>query len=298
MIACITNWLKLTQNILKLILLIFPHFLHLVGVIIFVTPSLHVIEEPSLHGAGGYLFCYLLGNSFMAFFFGKASILIAMLLAIERWFSVIRPFSYKFYFTKKKTVGYILFIFVFSAVIQIYKFLKAGFKNNKCVDVPAAGISGERDQQAFVLSYVIGTFLIPSLITWASFLHIWYRTKASQSLLGISERARAHQKRLLRMCIVTAVVMTACWLPSQISYTLSQFGFLTNAGKVNLTFAMLNSCLNPWIYFISNKEYRNEFFSLFSICITKRNTQVTPEIAMQENNTQMEEGNSVNVTSH
>ena len=275
-----------------------PHFLHLVGVIIFITPSLHVIEEPSLHGAGGYLFCYLLGNSFMAFFFGKASILIAMLLAIERWFSVIRPFSYKFYFTKKKTVGYILFIFVFSAVIQIHKILKAGFKNKKCVNVLAPGIAKERDQQAFVLSYVIGTFLIPSLITWASFLHIWYRTKASQSLLGISEQARAHQKRLLRMCIVTAVVMTACWLPSQITHTLNHFGFLTNARTVNITFAMLNSCLNPWIYFISNKEYRNEFFSLFSICITKRNTQVTPEIAMQENNTQMEEGNSVNVTSY
>ena len=216
----------------------------------------------------------------MVFFFGKASILIAMLLAIERWFSVIRPFTYKFYFTKRKTVGYILFIFVFSAVIKIHKIVKAGFKNNKCVDAPE-----ERDQQAFVLSYVIGTFVIPSLITWASFVHIWYRTKASQSLLGISEQARAHQKRLLRMCMVTAVVMTACWLPSQITHTLDQFGFLIDSQKVTLTFAMLNSCLNPWIYFISNKEYRNEFFSSFSICI--KNKQVTPENAMQENDTQM-----------
>ena len=273
------------------------HFLHLVGVVMFVTPSLNVIEEPSLHGAGGYIFCYLLGNSFMVFFFGKVSILIAMLLAIERWFSVIRPFSYKFYFTKKKTVWYILFIFVFSAVIQMHKILKAGFKNNKCINVLAPEISEERDQQASVLSYVIGTFLIPSLITWASFLHIWYRTKASQSLLGISEQARAHQKSLLRMCIVTAVVMTACWLPSQITHTLNQFGFLTNAQNVSLTFAMINSCLNPWIYFISNKEYRNGLFSLFSICI--KNKQVTPENAIQENDTQMGEVTAsqlVNVT--
>ena len=272
------------------------HVLHFVGVIIFVTPSLDVIEEPSLHGAGGYLFCYLLGNNFMVFFFGKASILIAMLLAIERWFSVIRPFSYKFYFTKKKTVGYILFIFVFSAVIKINTFVKAGFKDNKCVNVLAPEIPGERDQQAFVLSYVTGTFLIPSLITWASFLHIWYRIKASQSSLGISEQARAHQKRLLCMCIVTAVVMTTCWLPSQITHTLNQFGFLMNKQKLSLTFAMLNSCLNPWIYFISNKEYRNEFISLFSICI--KSTQVTPENAMQENDTRMGEGNLVNATSH
>ena len=264
------------------------HFLHFAGVIIFVTPALDVIDEPSLHGARGYLFCYLLGNSFMVFFFGKASILIAMLLAVERWFSVIKPFSYKFYFSRKKTVSYILCIFVFSAVIQIHKIVNARFKNNKCVSVP--GIPGERDQKAFVISYVIGTFLFPSLITWATFVHIWYRTKASQSLLGISEQARAHQKRLLRMCIVTAVVMTACWLPNQTTHILNQFDFLINRVKVSIIFAMLNSCLNPWIYFVSNKEYRKEFFSLFSICI--KNTQVTPENAMPENDTQ------VNATSH
>ena len=219
------------------------------------------MDEPSLHGAGGYLFCFLLDNNFVAFFLGKASILIAMLLALERWFSVIRPFAYKVYFTRKKLLKYLVYIFLLNAVVLIHKFFEVGFKNNKCVRVPS--ISGKKGQQAFVLSYVIGTFLIPSLITWASFLHIWYRTKTSQSLLGKSEQARAHQKILLRMCTVTAAVMTACWLPSQTINVLHQFDFqLYREVKITLIFAMLNSCLNPWIYVVSNRQYRNEFFSL------------------------------------
>ena len=242
------------------------------------------MDEPSPHGAGGYLFCFLLNNTFVAFFLGKASILIALLLALERWFSVIRPFAYKIYFTRKKLLKYIVYIFLFSAVILIHKFFEAGFKNNKCVHVPS--ISGKKGQQAFVLSYVIGSFLIPSLLTWASFLHIWYRAKTSQSLLGISEQARAHQKLLLRMCVVTAAVMTVCWLPSQTIYVLNKFGFkLYREVKISLIFAMLYSCLNPWIYFVSNRPNRNEFLSFLSIC--RKNTQVTPETLIPENGIQI-----------
>ena len=248
-----------------------------VGIIIFVTPLFDVMDEPSLHGVGGYLFCFLVDNTFLVFFLGKASILIAMLLALERWFSVIRPFAYKFHFTRKKLFKYIVYIFLFNAFVLIHKFFEAGFKNNKCVRVPSIAV--KEGQQAFVVSYIMGTFLIPSLITWASFLHIWYRTKASQSLLGISNQARAHQKHLLRMCIVTAAAMTACWLPSQAINILHQFGFqLQGEVKITLIFAMLNSCLNPWIYFVSNRQYRNEFFSFVSIC--RKNAQVTPETLM------------------
>jgi len=53
---------------------------------------------------------------------------------------------------------------------------------------------GEEGQQAFVLSYVTGTFFIPSLITWASFIHIFYRAKTSPSLVSMSEQARAQQR--------------------------------------------------------------------------------------------------------
>ena len=265
------------------------YFFHFVGIIIFVTPLFDVMDEPSLYGAGGYLFCFLLNNNFVAFFLGKASILIAMLLALERWFSVIRPFAYKFYFTRKKLLKYIVYILLLNAVVSIHKFFEVGLKNNKCVHVPS--ISGKKGQQAFVLSYVIGTFLIPSLITWASFLHIWYRTKASQSLLGISQQARTHQKLLLRMCIVTAAVMTVCWLPSQTINVLHQFDFqLCREVKITLIFAMLNSCLNPWIYFVSNKQYRNEFLSFVLIC--RKNTLVTPEIVMPENGIQIGQVNS------
>ena len=248
-----------------------------------------IIEEPFLHGVFGYLFCYLLDNTFIAFMLGKASILIVMLLAIERWFSVTKSFIYKLYFTRKKLLKYISFVLVLSAVFVIHKIFEARLKDNKCVHI--WGMFGEEGQQAFVLSYVTGTFFILSLITWASFIHIFYRAKTSPSLVSMSEQARAQQRLLLRMCAITAAVLTGCWLPSQTIYILNHFGFqLYQEVYVTIIFSMFNSTVNPWIYFLSNKEYRNEFLSLFSLC--KKNTQVSPETAMPENDTQGGQMNS------
>ena len=198
------------------------HLFLSVGVIIFVTPLFDVVNVPSLHGVGGYLFCYLFDNTYVLFLLSKASVLIVMLPALERWCSVIRPFAYKLYFARKRLLKYVLCIFVSCAVVLIHKFFETEFKNNACVHVPS--VNGEKGQQAFVLSYVVGTFLIPTLITWASFFHIWYRAKTSPSIFGMSEQARAQQKLLMRMCAITAAVLTGCWFPSQFIYILNKFG--------------------------------------------------------------------------
>lgn len=149
---------------------------------------------------------------------------------------------------------YIVGIIVSSALLQIYRFFEIEFKNNVCVYVPSH--YGKMGQQAFVLSYVIVTFLIPTLITWASFIRIWYRIKAAPSLCGGTQQAQTQQRLLLRMCAITAAVLTGCWLPSQILYVLIQFGLDQNGTTISLILSMSNSMVNPWVYFLSNKEYR------------------------------------------
>lgn len=259
--------------------------LYFAGIIIFPTPLFDIIKDPFLDGPAGYFFCYLLESTYVVFFLSKASILIVTLLALERWFSVVKPFTYKVFFTRKKMFKYVAFVLVLSALVQIHVFFEIQFKNNTCVHVRS--LYGKAGKQAFVLSYVIVTFVIPTSITWASFAHIWYRIKRSPSLIGRTDQAQAQEKLLLRMCAITAAVLTCCWLPSQSLYVLDNFDIVISfkVHKIILMLSMSNSFVNPWIYFLSNKEYRNEFFSLFSNC--KRNTQLSPETGIQVTNTQI-----------
>ena len=55
--------------------------------------------------------------------------------------------------------------------------------------------------------------------------------------------------------------------------------------------SMSNSIVNPWIYFLSNREYRRAFLSFHWIC----KKTVSPERAVPETDTRVEQGNSVSV---
>ena len=251
------------------------------------TPQFVITRNPSLVSWTGYIFCYLFVNRFFVFFLSKASILTVTLLALERWFSVIRPFRYKVFFAKKKLLIYVVCIFVLSAVLQIYKLFEVKFKDNRCV----------RDRrswrQVFVLCYAIGTFFLPSLITWASFIHIWYRIKSSPSLIGRTKQAQVQERLLLRMCAITATVLTVCWLTTNLFFVFRSFHISSGqyGHKISLMFSMSNSIVNPWIYFLSNKEYRRAFLSIHWIC--KKSVQVSPERAIPETDSYIEQENSV-----
>ena len=251
------------------------------------TPLFQITKDPFLVSWAGYIFCYLLANAFFVFLLSKASILTVTLLALERWFSVIRPFSYKFFFAKKKTLIYVICIFISSAVLQIYRLFHVKLENNRCVFVFKPW------QQGYVLSYVIATFALPSMITWASFIHIWYRIKSSPSLIGGTEQAQVQERLLLRMCAITATVLTVCWLPTEVFYVLMSFHVSPGifSAAISLMLSMSNSMVNPWIYFLSNKEYRRAFFSIHWIC--KKTVQVSPGMEIPETDTHMERENSV-----
>ena len=229
----------------------------------------------------------MVANGFFVFLLGKASILTVTLLALERWFSVIRPFRYRVFFAKKKVLIYVVCIFLLSAVLQIYKFFQVKIKDNRCV------FNSKPGQQVFMLCYVVGTFFLPSLITWASFIHIWYRIKSSPSLISRTEQTQVQERLLLRMCAITATVLIVCWLTTNLFYVLRSFNVIRGryGGGIPLMLSMSNSIINPWIYFLSNKEYRRAFLSIHWIC--KKSSPVSPESEIPETDTRIEQESSV-----
>lgn len=239
--------------------------LYFTGILIFITPATGISKERGHVGALSYLYCFLVANFFILFVFGKSSAFIVMLLALERWFTVMRPHAYKISFTRSRVVKYVALIIVITIITQIYKITETKLQSNGCVSKP--GIFGKEGKNVFLVVYVL-IFLVANLITWVLFVQIWCRIKTNpQSLIGTTEQARQRQKLLLRMCFMTSAVLTVCWLPKQIMYVLNNFGVTDeNSIESHISFmlAMSNSFLNPWIYFLSNKEYRNEFLSLFS----------------------------------
>ena len=242
----------------------------LTGAFLILTPG-YVSDKPLFpiaDGFGGQLFCALLGNRYLLFLVAKESVFLVTCLAVERWYCVMRPMEYKKHFGRKRLLIYIVVSWIASCALQSHKFLEQKLSGNKCVpvDVPY----GREGAQAFISVKSVSTFVIPCFVTWLTFAHIKFRApvylndKSSQS-----ERRERQQKLVLHMCALTAFVVTLCWLPAQLSYTLTPFGITSVSSPFHKVFnvvSLVNSCINPFIYWYYHREFREEFIRLFCFC--------------------------------
>ena len=202
---------------------------------------------------------------------GKVSILKVTCLAIERWCCIFRPISYRSLFTRTRLSLYIIAIWVCTCLLQINKFFEWKLSGNKCYAVRAP--YGEQGTQAMIIIYSLTGFYIPCVIAWTSFAHITLLFKTSPMARFYGRRQRAQQKVLLRMCGLTSIALTLCWFPAQTIYILSPFGITKVGSPLHRTggiLAMFNSCINPLIYWATNREYRGELFELLRFANIRR----------------------------
>ena len=241
-------------------------FLLSTGIFIPLTPGFVVPIDsfPIQRGLAGELFCRVLVSKHALFTLGKISILKVTCLAIDRWYCIFRPIMYKRYFNRKRVFLYILVIWVSTSLLQIHKFFEWKLSGSKCAKVKVP--YGQKGTQAMIVIYSLIGFYFPCWITWASFAHITLLFKTSPMARCYGERQRAQQRALLRMCTVTSITLTLCWLPAQTIYVLSPFG-VTQIGstlhRTGIVLAMFNSCVNPLIYWMTNREYRADLLKLF-----------------------------------
>ena len=108
------------------------------------------------------------------------------------------------------------------------------------------------------------TFFFPNVVTWVTYLHISLALKTSPAMKNNGPFARARLK-LLRMCVIVALLFTICWFPNQLYYVLSSYGLVrldTTSHWFTVVLVMFNSCINPVIYCSTHRDYRKRFLSL------------------------------------
>ena len=156
------------------------------------------------------------------------SVLLVLCLTLHRWFAVVQPIRYNF--TTRR-------IFLYVAVIAAVAV--------SC-NIPSALSLGESIEMYFEITEVIVMVLIPILLTWIIFVHIWVHSKTSPAMQnGACGKMKS---RLLRMCAVTAIFLTVSWVPLQIKRLIDLIQIQITASVPLLILAMANSCVNPWVY--------------------------------------------------
>lgn len=191
-----------------------------------------------------------------------------MCLAIDRWYSIVKPIRYKTAFSKRRLYLYITLIWASAAITQINELFITVVEDGLCTFTTP--FYGEKTERILILFHVIITFYIPSIVTWVTFGHIWMHMRQPNIRRHLDNNKAT--KRLLRMCALAAFFLTLSWLPAETFFILYKFEILRLPFEFYLftsILAMSNSCFNPWIYCLSNREYRREFVRL--LCCMRLN---------------------------
>jgi hypothetical protein len=239
-----------------------------------------------MSGAGGDVFCRMVFSTYFLFVCGKASNASVMCLAIERWYAVVMPTKYKSKFGRRRLYTYIALIWLSAAVTEIFELFIAKLVDGSCQWITPP--YGAKAESAFLVLHVTVTFYVPSIVTWGSFAHIWYRMSTTNTVGSGNQSANA-KKRVVRMCALAAFFLTVLWFPTETFWVLKKFKVVILPRMYYLVFnlmAFFSSCVNPFIYCLCNKTYRHEVILLANgLSCCHRPTRVVPFETQTASNT-------------
>jgi len=210
------------------------------------------------------------------------------LLAIDRWYAITRPVKYKVTFQRRRVIKYITSVSMVCCALNwqalIEKKLVMEDGTPSCAWITL--IENKYLSKIFTVFYVAFTFFIPLLISMITFFHSHRVMRRSRDRMARSNKTKSFESPL-RMCAITGLFLALCWIPNQFVYMLSKFNITqldTPLHHATVVLAMFNSCVNPWIYGATNRNYRKKFTRI--ICFWKK-MEITPE---ETNVTGKEEG--------
>ena len=192
-------------------------------------------------------------------------------MAVERWFAIARPMKYKIKFKRNKVVAYAVILAVLSIVLTVHLSLENHLREengrNSCFYKSL--ITPKAAENAVNIVYCFITVFLPLIFVSATNVSIWKIVK-NQVTSEPTNTRRHLEMRLLRMSILVALFITICFVPNQISYilamTLDSHPYTSPVHFATVVLSMFNSCVNPFIYCLTNNLYRKEIISLFYPC--------------------------------
>ena len=223
----------------------------------------------------GEIFCRVFWSRVFLFQLVFFSVYITLLLAIERWVAVVKPSKYHVAFRGKRLAGYIVICWIWSFILNGMVLFDANFEPNNSpsndICVLRFAFSGSVSRTFQLIFNIFFRMFLPCLSMIGLYVHMIVTTNNSP-VASAASKAKLRGK-MTRMVGIMACNLLITFLPNQVFY------FFVVTGKAQIhtplhhftAFLLFTTiCANPFIYGISNANYRRRYKKLlFSECIKR-----------------------------
>ncbi len=213
----------------------------------------------------GESFCRFHG--FGAFTFGMVSMGIMGLIAVSRYFCVVKPAKYIVLFNKQKTLMYISVVWCLVLVGSVPPLF---FKNGRFEFQPGKAeclytFESNIPYTVFIECVYVAT---PLIIITICYSKVFYTVSRSNQVFSQENNhqhlgANVEEAKVTKTLAAVMVGFTCCWLPICVmdnidaargEHTLPQRAYLTYG-----FLGYLSSTINPFIYGATNRQFRREY---------------------------------------
>ena len=212
-----------------------------------------------------------------------ASVHTLALMAVNRYFRIVKPSKYRRYFTKKKTMIMILLSWFYSMCCPLPYFLgghKMIFHASKFFCYPPI------DNSAFVAYCLLLYLGLPSTIILYCYLRVFQTVRSHSNNFQRPGNpvitANVEEIKVARTLFVTVMIFSLCWIPiifiDIVDTTQGRWSFPREAYLTYTYLALISSAINPLIYGVLNKNFRKEYHKLLyrRCCRSHRQAVVQP----------------------
>ncbi|XP_072040800.1 galanin receptor 2a-like [Amphiura filiformis] len=236
-----------------------------------IITSICIIPIPTLSyvpdNFGGHFYCKVVTSSLVLWTSIVASVFSLTVLAIERFVAIAQPMRYKRLFSVKVTRFIIVIIWMLAFAFNTFVLYVNHLDNVRgaCyVDFGGTRFQMFIGVSAFILEYLAPvTFMLVANIRSIQILNMRARvftTKTNQQS-GNLALLKARQ-RVIYMLLAVIISFIICWSPDQFAFLAFNLGLVPfeylygNLYRAFVVLAFANSCLNPVLYALTNKNFR------------------------------------------
>lgn len=213
-----------------------------------------------------WLYCQVLYGRMALFMVGLASMNLCVILTFERWFAVVKPSQYMQKINTRRAVLYSVACYILAIVTII--------GSSPAVRIHPENPAGKRCSYGkganLKVTGVVG-FLMKSIIPFSTivglYLHIIYKMKTGSEV--VRQHGDALRKKITKVAAIATLTLVLCWTPNQVTYLLFILGHATQGTTwmdASVVLVFLNSCVNPVLYGLTMRKYREGYWSVLTSC--------------------------------
>ena len=204
-----------------------------------------------------------------------ASIHTLVLMAVNRYYRIVKPTKYRRYFTKKKTLIIILVSWLYSICAPLI-FVLSG---NKIVFLPSKFFCFFPIKKGAFVAYGIPLYIgIPTCVIVYCYFRIFTTVRnhnySNFRLPGnpISS-VNVEEVKVARTLLIIVVFFNLCWVPiltiDFVDKISQRYNFPSEVYVAYTFLATISSALNPLIYGVMNKSFRRNYLKVLRCTISR-----------------------------